>query len=56
MKNDRHYCACCGTKKYEKFMVKLWYPLIKKRGWSCLECYEKHKDYLAWIVSTSEDN
>lgn len=50
MKTDRHYCACCGVKKYEKFMVLLWYPLIKRKGWACVECYAKHIDDLAYRI------
>lgn len=37
-KNDRHYCVCCRSKQYEKYMHEVYVNNICKRYWICWDC------------------
>jgi len=36
---QRHVCSYCGKKRYENKMIEIYYPLLHKRAWHCLECF-----------------
>lgn len=54
MKQHRHYCTYCHSKKNESKMFKFWYPLLRKYGWHCIDCLEKYQIF-PYKMSTSED-
>ena len=43
-KEIRHYCCKCNGRKYEKYMIKIRYPLINRGAWSCKSCYKEVMD------------
>lgn len=38
---SRHKCSYCNRKRNESKMYEVFYPLIHKNAWHCIECYEK---------------
>jgi len=34
----RKTCSCCESMKYEKYLLKIWHPLLRKESWTCDEC------------------
>lgn len=51
---NRHYCTCCGSKRNEDKMKRVWYSLIRSSFWHCLDCMSTAADisYTAEITKT----
>lgn len=50
----RHYCTSCNKKRNEDKMKEVWYSLIQKSFWHCLECLSVAMDisYSSEIIKT----
>lgn len=42
----RSYCTCCGTKQYRSQMKLIYYKLLKRSAWHCLNCLSTAVDNL----------
>jgi hypothetical protein len=43
---QRRYCTCCGVKHYTENMREVYYRLLKKHAWHCLNCMSAMADNL----------
>lgn len=51
---ERHYCTCCRSKKNENKMKLVWYSIIQKSFWHCIDCLSTSADisYKGNLVKT----
>ena len=41
---ERHYCTYCESKRNQDKMMSVYYPLLKKKFWHCLNCMSTSAD------------
>lgn len=41
---QRHYCTCCGAKKYAQKLQQVYYPLLKQYAFHCNVCLSANAD------------
>ncbi len=52
----RHYCTYCEKKRNESKMTKVYYSLMRKEFWHCIECVRQKETNLViyYIPSASQ--
>ena len=41
---NRHYCTKCERKRNEDKMMHVWYNLVRKSFWHCIDCMSTEVD------------
>jgi hypothetical protein len=56
MKTQRHYCTKCERKISETKMKNVWYSLLQKSAWHCINCMSTSVDTLHILKTQKEQN